>query len=709
MDGSMPPPPPPPTPTPSTAVPAQAMGVEMAVEMVGLSAEEEEAVVKGKTDCVYFLASPFTCKKGSECEYRHSDMARLNPRDCRYWLNGNCLNPTCAYRHPPLDGLSEARVPTAMGYSIAPMMPVAHMLQVPYVLSKQSVPCKFFQQGICRNGDYCAFMHAPSFFPNKPAQPPVSTASSDTSTVKKVFGGVEKSMEVKELSDINAPTPVELPKPTRKLEIHLNKKVNTFDEKVLPPNSVVNRQHSEYKPTSIPPTSGNPFRVPNRMQRPIGIDDHRSMQYKGDGISREPSPGFDVLVDDELKGSDYYHDEDLYGGTRENVRRNECEKGDSGDYDSVEDIERDMYRDVRGYDRIQNRRALEQLIASSEIKPGGSAHLERRRYGRVDSPERVQRSDVRHRLSRHRRDNDLKSVIDHDFSREKHFEDRTEKSSRRDVHYLPSHDNSLSGRFRGRIKLPVRSSSLADRGELWLDREMDKGRDRGRLTSERLRLDREMDRGRDRGRLISERPQLYSYQGRPRDGIKGRLQEDLNNDSRNNRFPRRRRDEINDNKSEFLRPKSLAEVKGRRTAKSNEQQPLRKRKFQKLDSTEDLSFEGPMPLKEILKRKRGGGGGMPSGGSEHDQRERKERTSMTAGNVNFPSAFTKNVSDLPIQNLENELQADEEKMVVEGAGGLGDEPVEGEDYIFDEGDPDDEFSDEDDDEFARKLGVVPRK
>ncbi|RWW09094.1 hypothetical protein GW17_00027435 [Ensete ventricosum] len=98
----------------------------------------EEEAMKRNTDCVYFLASPLTCKKplplpsslplslppplthrtgasstadrqvrrvlliiqGSECEYRHSEGARINPRDCWYWLNGNCLNPKCSFRHP---------------------------------------------------------------------------------------------------------------------------------------------------------------------------------------------------------------------------------------------------------------------------------------------------------------------------------------------------------------------------------------------------------------------------------------------------------------------------------------------------------------------------------------------------------------------------------------------------------------------------------
>ncbi|CAN1216643.1 Zinc finger CCCH domain-containing protein 32 [Linum perenne] len=57
----------------------------------------EEELLKQNTDCVYFLASPPTW---TECEYHHKDMARLNPRDCWYWLSGSCLNPTCAFRHP---------------------------------------------------------------------------------------------------------------------------------------------------------------------------------------------------------------------------------------------------------------------------------------------------------------------------------------------------------------------------------------------------------------------------------------------------------------------------------------------------------------------------------------------------------------------------------------------------------------------------------
>ncbi|XP_060196372.1 zinc finger CCCH domain-containing protein 17-like [Lycium barbarum] len=644
-----------------------------APETVTLSAEEE--AIKRNTDCVYFLASPLTCKKGSECEYRHSDMARLNPRDCWYWLNGNCLNPKCAFRHPPFDGFLEAQVPTAMGSSVAPMVSVAPMSQVPYASSKQAMPCIFFQQGICRKGDKCAFMHAPTFVSNKPSQlPPVSTASSETPTVKKAFDGVGKTVQGKKFPHTNNLKPAELPKPVGKLE-------NAFGEKVLPPNSVINREHSRYKPTNMPPpTNGNPLSGPHRVQQPIGIDD--------DEISREPSPGFDVLVDDELRGdSDYYHDGDHYGGTRDNLGRNEYDMGDSADYDSVADIDRDMYRDVHGYedsyDRLQGRYAREQHIASSE-----------RRYGTLDNNEHAEMSDLRHRLSKHRRGgNGLKSVIG-DFSSEKHVEDQGNRSSRRETHYLPSHDSSLSGRLRGRIKIPVRSSSPTDRAD--------------------LRFDREMDRVRDRRKLSSERPQMYSYQGRPQDRIKGRVQGDFNNDGRNNRGPYLRRDRINGNNSDFRRPKSLAELKGRKTAESNEQslneqQPLGKRKFQKVDSGGNLSFEGPMPLKEILKRKKGNAD-FPSAiiKNESDLSIQKEESKLVSGDSNGPQETKSADHQSPLHRNTNELEPEEE-MIVEGADSQDHEgyyePVEGEDYNFDEGDPEDEFLDDDDD-FAKKLGVV---
>ncbi|CAL1414544.1 unnamed protein product [Linum trigynum] len=110
----------------------------------------EEELQKRNTDCVYFLASPLTCKKGAECEYRHSEMARLNPRDCWYWLSGTCLNPTCAFRHPPLEKPAEASSESGPASG-----------QPPQPSNKTSVPCYFHFQGYCGKGEKCTFSHAP--------------------------------------------------------------------------------------------------------------------------------------------------------------------------------------------------------------------------------------------------------------------------------------------------------------------------------------------------------------------------------------------------------------------------------------------------------------------------------------------------------------------------------------------------------------------
>ncbi|XP_022145018.1 zinc finger CCCH domain-containing protein 32-like [Momordica charantia] len=103
-----------------------------------------EELRKRNTDCVYFLASPLTCKKGFDCEYRHSEIARLNPRDCFYWLAGNCLNAACGFRHPPMDG---------------PAGKVFESSQCSVPVNKANIPCYFYFNGFCSKGDMCSFLH----------------------------------------------------------------------------------------------------------------------------------------------------------------------------------------------------------------------------------------------------------------------------------------------------------------------------------------------------------------------------------------------------------------------------------------------------------------------------------------------------------------------------------------------------------------------
>lgn len=103
-----------------------------------------EELRKRNTDCVYFLASPLTCKKGFDCEYRHSEIARLNPRDCYYWLAGNCLNAACGFRHPPMD---------------SPAGKVLESSQCSVPVNKTNIPCYFYFNGYCSKGDTCSFLH----------------------------------------------------------------------------------------------------------------------------------------------------------------------------------------------------------------------------------------------------------------------------------------------------------------------------------------------------------------------------------------------------------------------------------------------------------------------------------------------------------------------------------------------------------------------
>ncbi|CAN4080974.1 unnamed protein product [Withania somnifera] len=665
----------------------------------------EEEALKRNTDCVYFLASPLTCKKGSECEYRHSDIARLNPRDCWYWLNGSCLNPKCAFRHPPLDGLLGAQVSTPTGSSIPPVASVAPTPNVSYGSSKQGVPCIFFQQGFCLKGDRCPFFHAPMMVSTKAPPHPVSTEKTNS----KAFGGLDKCVT---LFQANIWKSGELPSqahPVGKSKTPLSKNNAALDENVLPPNPVIDVVHHRHNSKSVPPTNGNPVGRSNRGQQSARFDDHSSIQNKDEEISRELSPGFDVLVDDELRGTDFYQGEG-----------------------------QDMYHDVYGHDshdrlQLPGRSGRVPHRDSSERVQRESTHLERRSYDRAHSPEKVQESDLRHRLSKHKTVNGLRSVISHDYASEKHVEDPGYQSSRRDRHYVPSHDSSFASRLRGRIKLRSRSPSPTNG------------------------INRRLDRTRDHGRLSSERPQLFSQQGRLRDRIKGRVHEDLKDTGRNNSGPRIRRD-ASENDSNFSGPRSLAEIKGQKTAETNEQnmneqQALGKRKFQKHDGYQqtggdNLSFDGPMPLQEILKRKRRSKTGVTSDKSEDCQHERKDHSvpvvtsSISRNNTDLgqkeesdlPSGGKNDVQDTvsadqqsPAPHGANELEA-EEGMIVEEAddqdpkavfhdqldGDYDYEQVDGEDYNLDEGENidigEEEYVDEDDDDdaddFAKKMGVV---
>ncbi|KAM7487868.1 hypothetical protein LguiB_025352 [Lonicera macranthoides] len=701
--------------------------------------EAEEEALKKNTDCVYFLASPLTCKKGSECEYRHSDIARVNPRDCWFWLNSHCLNPKCAFRHPPLDGLMGIQVPASVGPSLASPQSAAAPVVHGHNSGKQGVPCVFFQKGFCLKGDRCPFLHAP-FSANKAGSTVVAAPVNEPPTLTKAFGGLEKPEQVQKVPQINVPKPVNPPpqgKPAIRFDTGFSRNGVSIDKHVPP--SGLNDEPLRYRPTNIPPaTQGDSINRSNRVLQAHVSEGNSTPNAKDvDEFSREPSPGFDVLVDDDLRDSDYYSNEDQFGRARGHDGRNlnplnDYDIGRSADYNSMVDVDRELYHDYDSFELLQGQYGWEDHRLSSERMLGGSSHLERRRYPRTDSPDRVEESDLRNLLAKQRRGgNGLRSVISRD--RDNRGEDRNYRAPRRDTHHLPPQESSVSSRLRGRIKMPGRSTSP--------------------VNDHYSHSEREIEKGRNRGRFSPERPPITSHQGRLRDRIKVRAPDDFNNEGRNLLGSRMRRDAIinENNSTEFHGPRRLLELKvDKNNAESSDRQQvsdrqsLGKRKFPNQQSDGNLSFEGPKPLSEILKRKRGSEAAVP------ERKENLLRSTVTSETRGVISSLSKSASVEPgsadqgptpekvkpiegqssLQHNASDL-GDEEGLITDEpieedheavayddqrGGEYEDDQVDEEDYNVDGGenaaDLEEEYLDDDDedaddaDDFAKKMGVM---
>ncbi|KAL9242426.1 hypothetical protein vseg_016421 [Gypsophila vaccaria] len=268
-----------------------------------------EEFMKHCTDCVYFLASPFTCKKGVECEYRHSDAARLNPVDCWYWLSGTCSNLNCPFRHPPLDVLNEESIEAAA--------PLPNQSTVP--ATKTTVPCYYYYSGFCKKGDCCPFLHEPgdTFTWNSktenlvtdapiPAPGGKSTVKSDTVPIL-THAEIHPSEFKKAIiscdgSELQQRRP---PQAAQEASIKNDQDPNNFvqsygseREEMVPVESV-----------SLQPSEDSP----RRDGPPNFVSDRSSEDLVDGNVVRdewwESSPGFDVLVDG--KTHDLAYEDDL--------------------------------------------------------------------------------------------------------------------------------------------------------------------------------------------------------------------------------------------------------------------------------------------------------------------------------------------------------------------------------------------------------------
>ncbi|KAL4332736.1 hypothetical protein GQ457_07G017580 [Hibiscus cannabinus] len=688
------------------------------------SAEEE--ALKRNTDCVYFLASPLTCKKGSECEYRHSEYARINPRDCYYWPNGNCMNQKCGFRHPPLDGLLGTQVAAPAGSS----MPSSHIAVTPtpasynqgvsYNPRKQAVPCVFFQKGLCLKGDRCAFLHGPSTS-NKAPLSASSITATEPNSFKKTFGAAESS-QLKKFPPTNVSKTVGVPpegKPAPKVEA-ASARGDTAIKRSVPHLAIMDEELPQHKGTYASSIVNGSAMGHSNCLHQLHVSDEPGFHAgkETDVFLRESSPGFDVLVDDEHGDSDFYHGEDRYGGARgpEGRNVNEYNIGHAANFDAMVDIDREMFHDGHGYDsfdHVQGNCGWDQRRASSERISLGPSTLERRGYSRAHSPDLVEVSDLRHRLSKHKRANGLRSVVsqDQDHALKKHEVERNYSGSLRDSCHLPPHESSLSSHLQGRIKLPGRPL----------------------VNGTGSCSEREIERGRNWGRLSPGMPQTTSHQGKLRDRIKGRVEGEYNNkDGRRFGGSRIRRDIMDERNADFAGPKSLAELKVCKNTDNNERLPLGKRKsIEDRQQTEgDISFEGPKPLSEILKRKRQSEPAASASGiaavhkdvnREQSKEElngsstntvvsltpeeanRKEETKSTSADIRTVEAARDESSQLNIHEHETDDQGDGDYYYEQGDDG----------EYYEEGgnvEPEEEYIEEedgqDDDDFEKKLGVM---
>nr|CAB3460388.1 unnamed protein product [Digitaria exilis] len=224
---------------------------------------------RSSADCVNFLASRFACSKGTKCQFRHCEGARFNP-SCWYWFQGNCVNPSCTFRHPQLESLNRTK-------------PVADpLLSRASASVKAASPCFFYYNSYCKKGGNCPFLHEPPTFSDVVGTCPGATTS-DTATVN------GNSAEDKKIESWK----YALANPHEGSPEHIKK---LHSKGVTESSSPVFNGATSNAPETSVDTVGY---MKSSMLSDLSSGDS-AMEHAEQDESRESSPGFDVLVDDGL-------------------------------------------------------------------------------------------------------------------------------------------------------------------------------------------------------------------------------------------------------------------------------------------------------------------------------------------------------------------------------------------------------------------------
>ncbi|XP_058074526.1 zinc finger CCCH domain-containing protein 34-like [Magnolia sinica] len=543
----------------------------------------EDELQKRNTDCVYFLASPLTCKKGSECEYRHSESARLNPRDCWYWLGGNCLNPTCAFRHPPLDGRTETSSDTV---HVPPHLSVA--------TSKTNVPCYFYFNAYCVKGESCPFLHGPNGVSSALKSTKAASAGADTHPLEnKPSTGSDTGP-----GSVEAP-----PKQVERTSKTVNVQFQSKDVLQLgAPNNVI--EHSPSPQISVPDceeATGKLLNTPPpeahfiNSNRPLLCSDQSSEEPANECVEPderwESSPGFDVLVDDGSEQLGYEDDpEYLLAHDRETGRRLH---GHLLQYDYEDQVEYDHmdYPEILyehsaydSYDHLEKDHPSEHVRKvpdHSRERMLAPMMFQRRkllpRELEVDGRNGV---DLRDHLRKRKRDGHQVSR-----SQKRHSSHINDGSRERPVR------RAVGRRLHGRLASEVGKNMIGSHSE---SESRLNGNDRpGRLRHSQSKHNRPRLPGKEKRRRHARQPTVLSSEI-----SRGMIGNDTNRTS-------------------FTGPKTLAQIKEEKRRVGADEGNSRNTGnviHKRTTRGESEDFQGPKPLRELIKDKR-------RLGSEHEHVE----------------------------------------------------------------------------------------
>lgn len=650
--------------------------------------DEEEARRRRTTDCIYFLASPLTCKKGSECEYRHSDAARMNPRDCWYWFHGNCSNPKCSFRHPPLDNnlLGAPTTPRAAQQSApqasAPSPAQAHG-SVP---AKQGVPCYYFQKGMCAKGDRCAFLHVPqSAGSGNPSPQPGPAAA-------KVF------------------TPALQPDRQSK---NSWTKPDPPSQQNAPAAGVIDK-------SKVSTNSGNKL-VVQKQNLTVSRADHSSRVHQNHGTSKHYyQPHHQPSIENGLTGNGMEVGEfvrepstgsgSIAGGAVDDIEQpfkgnhSTCHHQHINGNGSTRQTHSSAYEPERSYgSSVAERLSSERRVSQREGIPAPAAT--------------AGSSDLRHRLLKQRKLNDNSGSTEPPARHGTHIEDeRSDQHRQRGEH----HGSFSRSRLRDRIRLHGERETSFDR------------------LGSRSGSEEWGSRGPPRARQSP--PRHSDLRGKLHERLKARSAEETPGSSGKGSSSGEDAGSLN-----FAGPKSLAELKAKKGSvgsSSGEAAIVKGISSSRVTSEIVLSreatapFEGPKPLSAILKRKREAVPGNAAAAAQHsagsiqeaeDAARAEEESQILASDMvgeNLEGngeeegeeeafhpeddvAYDDNVEEAAAaQELEEEHQDDVE-VEAEDYDYMADGIVPEEDNDYQEYQDDaDDLEDEDDDDFARKVGVM---